>query len=163
RFEYLKGALPRIATHALSRLHLEGPDGDSTVIESREPAALMIRRVEFDALLVSLAVDAGARLVTGVDIVDARDDASGIALRSRDGRMFRAAIVVAADGVHSVVARRLGIREGWPATALALDMMEETPRAALRDLDPSTLWVGYGWGRERLAVSATETVDNSGR
>ena len=33
------------------------------------PAALMIRRLEFDALLVSLAVDAGAEVVSGTDIV----------------------------------------------------------------------------------------------
>src|SRR5512147_3035739 len=52
RFPYLEPALGRIATHRVSRLALEGPDGDSTVIHSRVPAALMIRRVEFDALLV---------------------------------------------------------------------------------------------------------------
>src|SRR5262249_26349792 len=51
RFPYLDSSLERIATHYLSRLYLEGPDGDSTLIESDEPAALMIRRVEFDALL----------------------------------------------------------------------------------------------------------------
>src|SRR2546422_10795011 len=36
RFPYLEDALPRIATHTLNRLHLEGPDGESTVIESDE-------------------------------------------------------------------------------------------------------------------------------
>src|SRR6188508_3583591 len=53
RFPYLERELGRIATHRVSRLHLEGPGGTSAVIESRTPAALMIRRVEFDALLVS--------------------------------------------------------------------------------------------------------------
>ena len=46
------------------------------MIESDGPAALMIRRVEFDALLASLAVEAGAELVTGVDIVQARETAT---------------------------------------------------------------------------------------
>src|SRR5581483_9140800 len=69
RFPYLERELPRIATHTVRRLHLEGPGGRSTVIESDGPAALMVRRVEFDELLVSLAVKAGAELVTGVDIV----------------------------------------------------------------------------------------------
>ena len=64
---------------------------------------------------------------------------------ARDGRHFEAPIVIAADGVHSVVARRLGINPGWPASSVALDMMEETPREALRDRDPSTLWVAYGY------------------
>ena len=29
-------------------------------------------------------------------------------------------------------------------------MMEETPRTALRDIDPSTLWVAYGFDPERV-------------
>src|SRR5438477_6494327 len=94
RFPYLEPALPRIATHTVSRLHLEGPDGRSTIIESDGPAALMIRRVEFDALLVSLAVDAGAELVTGADIVQASSDADRVRLTARDGRVFEAPIVI---------------------------------------------------------------------
>jgi flavin-dependent dehydrogenase len=119
--------------------------GESTIIESDEPAALMIRRIEFDELLVSLAVQAGADLVAGADIVQAWSSPTGVELVARDGRRFRAPIVIAADGVHSVVARRLGLNPGWPASAIALDMMEETSRKALRDRDPSTLWVAYGY------------------
>jgi geranylgeranyl reductase family protein len=144
RFAYLEPALTRIATHTVSRLHLEGPGGHSTVIQSNEPAALMIRRVEFDALLVALAVEAGAKLVSGVDIVSASEDGERVEVVARDGRRFEAPVVIAADGVHSVIARRLGLNTGWPASSLALDMMEETPRAALRDVDPSALWVAYG-------------------
>lgn len=148
RFPYLDRELSRIATHRIGRLHLEGPDGESTLIESDGPTALMIRRVEFDALLVSLAREAGAEVTSGVDIVRARQDADGVHLAARDGRMFTASIVIAADGVNSVVARRLGLNAGWPAAAVALDMMEETPRSVLRDEDPSTMWVSYGCNLE---------------
>jgi len=144
RFPYLAAELSRIATHTVSRLYLEGPGGESTVIESDDPAALMIRRVEFDALLVDLAREAGAELIDDVDIVRVSTTASGVVLESRDGRTFEAPVVIAADGVHSVIARRLGLNPGWPASRVALDMMEETPREQLRDLDPSTLWVSYG-------------------
>ena len=144
RFPYLDEALARIPTHRVSRLHLEGPDGDSTIIHSRVPAALMIRRVEFDALLVSLAREAGAELIEGVDVVAAAQDANGVTVTSRDGRTFTGALAIAADGVHSVTARRLGLNSGWPDTAIALDMMEESPRQTLRDVDPSTMWVAYG-------------------
>src|SRR5206468_6971303 len=135
RFGYLASALERIPTHAVSRLYLEGPSGESTVVESDGPVALMIRRLDFDALLVSLAVEAGAELVTGADIVQASMDTDGVVLRARDGRRFDAPVVIAADGVHSVVARRLGLNPGWPPRSVALDMMEETPRAMLRDVD----------------------------
>jgi geranylgeranyl reductase family protein len=148
RFSYLERALPRIATHLLSRLYLEGPDGDATVIESDGPAALMIRRVEFDALLVSLAVEAGVEIATA-DIVQAHEERDRVVLTGRDGRQFSAPIVIAADGVHSIVGRRLGLNPGWPATAIALDMMEETPRETLRDIDPSTLWVAYGYSAQQ--------------
>jgi geranylgeranyl reductase family protein len=151
RFPYLERELSRIATHTIRRLYLEGPDGQSAVVESDCPAALMIRRVEFDDLLVSLAVEAGAQLVTSADIVNARETADEVELITRQGRRFSAPVVIAADGVHSVIARRLAINPGWPASSVALDMMEETPRSTLRDLDPSTLWVSYA---HRAANSA---------
>ncbi len=157
RFPYLQPALRRITTHTVARLHLEGPDGHSTVIESDGPAALMVRRVEYDALLVSLAVEAGATLVPGVDVVQARQDAERVELVARDGRRFEGAVVVAADGVNSVIARRLGLNPGWPASSVAIDMMEETPRAALRDLDPSTLWVAYGYDARKAQVSSLKS------
>src|SRR5438093_908088 len=80
RFPYLKRELSRIPTHGVSRLQLEGPEGDSTTIESDVPAALMVRRLDFDALLVSLAIDAGAELVTGIDVIQARERETGIAI-----------------------------------------------------------------------------------
>ena len=76
-------------------------------------------------------------------------------MTTRDGRQFDAPIVIAADGVNSVVARRLGLRAGWPASSVALDMMEETPRTALRDVDPSTLWVAYGYDPESASATAS--------
>jgi flavin-dependent dehydrogenase len=155
RFPFLERELSRIATHTVSRLHLEGPDGDSAVIDACRPAALMVRRVEFDALLVSLAEAAGAQVIGGADVVQASEDPDRVTLTTREGRRFEAPIVIAADGVHSVVARRLGLNRGWNASAVALDMMEETPRAALRDVDPSAVWVAYGYEPK------TETAENA--
>jgi geranylgeranyl reductase family protein len=156
RFPYLERELSRIPTHTVSRLHLEGPAGEATAtIESDGPAALMIRRFEFDALLTALAIEAGAEFISGVDVVQARELRDRIRVTARDGRQFEGSAVIAADGVHSVVARRLGLNRGWPASAVALDMMEETPRAVLRDLDPSTMWVAYGFNPDgRLPASS---------
>ena len=109
-------------------LYLEGPSGaTSSACRLRGPAVLLIRRIEFDHLLASLAVEAGARLLAPAPIAQARQDADGVTLRTRDGRELRARMVIAADGVNSVIARRLGMNPGWPAAQLALDMMEETP------------------------------------
>ena len=105
----------------------------------------MIRRVEFDHLLVQLATEAGAELVDGAEIGQASMANGGATLTGRDGRTFSAPMVIAADGLHSVVARRLGLNHGWPRRSVALDMMEETPHEALRATDPDTLWVSYGY------------------
>jgi len=163
RFPYLASELSRIATHTVSRLYLEGPGGDATVIESDAPAALMIRRVEFDALLVDLAEDAGAEVIAGADIVRASTTDSGVVLDARDGRRFEAPVVIAADGVHSVIARRLGLNPGWAASKVALDMMEETPRDTLRDVDPSTLWVSYGYEpKSPIGLQGSGIADRTG-
>jgi len=55
RFPYLVRALPRIAAHRVSRLYLEGPGGRATTIDARGPAALMIRRVEFNGADLTLS------------------------------------------------------------------------------------------------------------
>jgi geranylgeranyl reductase family protein len=145
RFPWLSAPLARIATHWISRLHLESTTRDVVELRSDAPGALMIRRVEFDALLVALAREAGAELAEGADVVDAEETRERVHLRTRDGRRFSAPFLIAADGVHSTVARRLGITRGWPRSALAVDMMEETPAADLRATDPDLLWVSYGF------------------
>src|SRR5215212_6150838 len=146
RFPYLRDALQRIPTKRLSRLYLEAPSGDGITITSHEPAALMVRRVEFDALLLDLAREAGADVIEGVEVSRARESREGVRIGARDGREFDAPLVIAADGVNSVVARRLGINAGWQAACVAIDMMEETPGETLRSVDPDTLWVAYGYG-----------------
>jgi len=144
RFPYLETALHRIATHWISRLHLEGPSGASLDLRSDTPAALMIRRLEFDALLATLACESGARMIAGAEVAQATQDADTVAVTTRDGRSFSGRYLIACDGVHSTTARRLGIVDTWPRNALAIDMMEETPNGSLRAEDPGCLWVQYG-------------------
>jgi geranylgeranyl reductase family protein len=146
RFPWLEPALPRISTLRLSRLHLEAPSGDGLTLTSPRPAALMVRRVEFDAMLMSLAREAGAEVLEGVEITRAHEMDRTVVLRTRDGREFEAPYVIAADGVNSTVARRLRLNNGWPPSRVAIDMMEETPHETLRSVDPHTMWVAYGYG-----------------
>jgi len=68
RFPYLADALSGIDTHLISRLHLESPGGSHVLLTSDRPAALMIRRVAFDHLLLTLAREAGAEIVEDAEI-----------------------------------------------------------------------------------------------
>jgi flavin-dependent dehydrogenase len=74
------------------------------------------------------------------------EDEESATITSRDGRRLRAPFLVAADGVHSVLAKRLGVNAHWPRTNVAIDMMEETPVRTLRAVRPDVLWVAYGHG-----------------
>lgn len=146
RFPYLESGLGRIPTHRVSRLYLEGPSGNGVVLASPEPAVVLIRRLDFDAMLARLAQEAGAEVIEDAWVSQAHADAEGVRVVTRDGRAFDAGYLVAADGVNGIVTRRLGMHAGWNPSSLALDMMEETPNRELRTLSPETLWVSYGAG-----------------
>jgi geranylgeranyl reductase family protein len=146
RFAWSRAIFSGIDTHQVSDLYLEGPSGGVFRMQSPTPAVLLIRRLEFDGALARRAIAAGATLEAPVEIGQATQDADAVTLRARDGRSFRAPIVIAADGVNSVIARRLGLNAGWPPSHVALDMMEEAPVQHLRATDPGTLSVFYGFG-----------------
>jgi geranylgeranyl reductase family protein len=145
RFPWVSDAIAGIDQHVVARLHLEGPDGSTFNVTSPAPCVLLVRRVEFDAALVAAAVSCGARLRTGFEITQARVEPDGVTLQSRSGERLRAPLVIAADGVHSVIAKRVGLNTRWPRTHLAIDMMEETPSSVLRAERPDELWAAYGY------------------
>jgi geranylgeranyl reductase family protein len=147
RFPWLTQAIAGIDRHWISKLHLEGPDGAAFDIESSAPCVLLIRRVEFDHALVCEAERSGARLAPDFEITQATADAHGATIQSRTGQQLRARTLIAADGVHSVIAKRLGVNARWPRTHLAIDMMEETPEATLRADRPDVLWVAYAYNQ----------------
>jgi geranylgeranyl reductase family protein len=146
RFPDVEAALPNISTHAIRRIYMEAPGGASVSIEAAEPTVVLVRRLEFDHLLMNLAREAGAELAEGADITRVSEHAAGVRLEARDGRVFEAPVVVAADGVYSTVARRLGFNPGWPRDQVAIDMMAETPSSRLRAVDDGTLWVSFAPG-----------------
>ena len=146
RFPEVEAALPRISTHSIRRICMEAPGGVSVSVDTAEPTVLLVRRIEFDNLLMTLAREAGAEVAERADITRVSETATGIRLEARDGRAFEAPIVVAADGVYSTMARRLGFNAGWPRDQVAIDMMEETPSSRLRAVDAGTLWVSFAPG-----------------
>ena len=146
RFPDVEAAIPRISANPIRRIHMEAPGGASVAVETEQPTILLVRRVEFDNLLMTMAREAGAEVAEGTDITRVSEREAGVRLEARDGRVFDAPIVIAADGVYSTVARRLGFNPGWPRDRVAIDMMEETPSGRLRAVDDGTLWVSFAPG-----------------
>ena len=145
RFAWLEAALADIDVHRVGRLYLEGPANTSLNLATDDPTVLLVRRVEFDNALVRAAVAAGARVEPGFEIAQVETAVDAVTLQARDGRRISAPFVVAADGVHSVIAKRTGVNARWPRTHLAIDMMEETPVSTLRAERPDVLWVAYAY------------------
>ena len=146
RFPDVEAAIPRISANPIRRIHMEAPGGASVAVETEQPTILLVRRIEFDNLLMTMAREAGAEVAEGTDITRVSEREAGVRLEARDGRVFDAPIVIAADGVYSTVARRLGFNPGWPRDRVAIDMMEETPSGRLRAVDHGTLWVSFAPG-----------------
>ena len=91
---------------------------------SPRPYSYALPRTTLDAILVRAAARAGATLREGVAVEDLSRDAravSGVVARTGSGvrEAVRARVVIGADGLRSVVARRLGLRCTSPPRRIA--------------------------------------------
>jgi len=72
RFPWLRAAIDGIDIHAVSDIHMQGPDGSVMQMSSPDPSMLLIRRVEFDHALVRDAVRACATSNRSQSVAPAR-------------------------------------------------------------------------------------------
>lgn len=119
--------IERAAPGRLYGMRVVGPDGTEAIgrfsaehpFRSPAPYGFALPRSKLDALLVQAAVRAGAQLEerSAVDeLLYDRGAVGGVTTRAAGGAgrsVHRARVVVGADGLRSVVARRLGLRRGW--------------------------------------------------
>ena len=145
RFPYLAGALKKIPTNWVDKVYFESPDGSAVDYGSSEPLYIMVRRSEFDHLLLSLArerveCDLGA-LVRRIAIEPERVLIT--AERGGETIEYSARFVIGCDGANSVVARAAGLRSGRVQTDHAIDMMEETPYSDLSIRDRDRMYIYY--------------------
>jgi flavin-dependent dehydrogenase len=123
-------ALERCDVARLNGMRIRAPDGTDIVGSFVAPHGfrgfrdhgLAVRRTVLDALLLEQARRTGARVLEGTQVLDLSRDGrgrvDGIVCRGENGSttVRRAAVVVGADGLRSIVARRAGLgRLGrWP-------------------------------------------------
>ena len=128
------GVLPDVEAEAekLDGMRIVADDGTDVLGRFRSdgryapyrPHGLALPRSRLDAIVLGAAARAGAEVVEGVAcegllVEDGR--VVGAVLRSGDRRWSqRSRAVVGADGVRSVVARRLGLARHWGPRRLAL-------------------------------------------
>jgi geranylgeranyl reductase family protein len=133
------------------RIELDWPD-----LSSYPGYGLVRARTDFDQLLARHAEKAGARVLEGVTVDGpVLDDRTGrvTGVSTKDGRQFRAPLVVAADGNSSRLSVAMGLhkRDDRPL-GVAVRTYYTSPRhddeylEAWLDLwDGSSLLPGYGW------------------
>jgi geranylgeranyl reductase family protein len=133
------------------RIELDWPD-----ISSYPGYGLVRTRTDFDQILARHAEKAGARLLEGVNVTGpVLDDRTGriAGVTTKDGREFRARLVVAADGNSSRLSVAMGLhkRDDRPL-GVAVRSYYTSPRhdddylEAWLDLwDGKSLLPGYGW------------------
>ena len=131
------GAVEASAPARLTGMRIVTPDGSSAVGRFRSgtgyapprPYGFALPRTTFDRILVDAAARAGVELreETAVDDVSwERGGVGGVRVREPGAlkygpgsRLVRSRIVVGADGLRSVVARRLGYRRSGPPRRIA--------------------------------------------
>ena len=108
--------------HANGSAYFEGQFAPASNGTGTRAHGLGVRREVLDTALLSAARTAGARVVEGAlvqDLLRAPTGAvEGVVVREADARReIRSRHVVGADGLRSIVARRLGLarRSAWPA------------------------------------------------
>jgi electron transfer flavoprotein-quinone oxidoreductase len=102
-----------------------------------EPAnCYTIIRTQFDRWFAKKAEEAGVNLLTGVTISDViKKNGAVVGVRSTEGDELFADVVIACDGVNSILAQKAGIAREWKATEVALGVKEilGLPREKIED------------------------------
>jgi geranylgeranyl reductase family protein len=89
-----------------------------------DPQLLMVLRDKFDKALVDMAQDYGAELKHNwVKDVSVTQDGANLVLDG--GKVLKSRLVVGADGVNSVVAKKTGLNSGWSKWQVAINALEE--------------------------------------
>jgi geranylgeranyl reductase family protein len=124
--------------------------GDEALeVDVRRPG-MMVCREAFDAFLAGQAVAAGARLIEGFELATVEEDGAERVLMSREGGKVRARLLIAADGVNSVVRRQVfpGPHPGTVAALEARVVPADWARERMSGrclFDFGAVEAGYGW------------------
>jgi geranylgeranyl reductase family protein len=140
RFPYLTSALSRIPVTEVNKVYFESPSGFAVDYRAGGTLYLMIRRSEFDHLLLSLArprIEVANALVRKMTF-----DADHV-IAGTDSGDYRARMIIGCDGANSIVARASGLRTGRIQDQYAIDMMEETPYEELNLVERDRMYIYY--------------------
>jgi len=95
-----------------------------------------IIRVEFDKWFSKKAEQAGVTLITGVTVSDViKKNGAVVGVKTTEGDELLADVVIACDGVNSILAQKAGLHREWKPQEVALGVKEilALPREKIED------------------------------
>src|SRR6266850_7540374 len=102
-----------------------------------EPAnCYTIIRTQFDRWYAKKAEDAGVSLLTGVTVSDViKKDGAIVGVKSTEGDELYGDVIIACDGVNSILAQKAGLHREWKPSEVALGVKEilGLPREKIED------------------------------
>jgi geranylgeranyl reductase family protein len=113
------GALDRLPTGRWLRgMQIQAPNGACHLVEyGRHQFALSVPRTRLDSVLLDIARECGAETREGFRVRSVIEESGRVrGVIGPSGERIDAKLVVGADGLHSIVARRVGVRRParWP-------------------------------------------------
>jgi len=106
------GCLPDVlaaGAAVIPGMRIVAQDGTELLAAFPDGRGLLLPRLHLDDVLLRRAASAGAEIVDGFRVDEVAAGTSGVEIRDPRGKRLRAALLIAADGMRSVTARRLGL------------------------------------------------------
>ena len=108
-----------------------------------------MRREKFDAELLRQAVKAGAKAILGKRVAAVESGEQTMAAVLAGGTRILGRILIGADGVHSTVAKAVGLRSHWELLQLVVCCVKNIPLTAKQQkaCPAGAIHVSLGFGR----------------
>jgi len=151
RFEYLSPEQTESVVHGG---YLYAPNLTSKVkIEDPEkPVGYMVLRENFDNILVEKAKESGAKLIENAIIENFEILSNEIKVKLQDGTRITAKILLGADGVTSIVAKKTKLKKKWKDDELGMCILaqKELNKDEMEIFNPKGLSVHIHIGYKNL-------------
>ncbi|MBS3057385.1 MAG: NAD(P)/FAD-dependent oxidoreductase [Candidatus Diapherotrites archaeon] len=103
---------PEFAVHKIYGAVLFSPNGKSVTLKSKKLQGYILERKIFEKHLAISAAAKGAKITAKTDVLEAKRENGKILLTANQGgetKHFSCSLVIAADGIDSMIARELGL------------------------------------------------------
>ncbi len=158
--EVLDFQIQPVVQHEIHCALVHAPLGRKLTIVRDDTKGYLIKRNEFDSLLLDRARSAGVEIIDGANVFAVDQLKKGIRVLT-SGDSYKGRMLVGADGVNSTIGRAVGLRERWPGNRVALCIAADIalPAAEIQrvlssegtgghlaiEIYPWIMEHGYGW------------------